>query len=151
MLESLRSAFGETSSAVFARDGGVTSVVAVVAIVVVAIVVAVAVHLLGQAAAGKALGGTALGLVHAWPALRLTGTLPRGAGRELEAAFVLSGSMANLGAAGALFSTPSGLCHVAGAVQLAWVVLSLLPIGGSDGARLLALRRRSPVPDGPGR
>ncbi|MDP2344773.1 MAG: hypothetical protein Q8O67_27750 [Deltaproteobacteria bacterium] len=104
------------------------------------IAAALVVHEAGHALAAKALGGEGLRVVLGWPAVRVEVKLP--AGKEIEAAFLVAGVMANLGAAGAMAQTSSSSFHVAAIVQLVSVVVNVLPLGTSDGARLIGLLRR---------
>ena len=110
------------------------------AILGVSVVVALVVHEGGHALAAKALGGEKLRLVPGWPAFRVEVELPPG--REVRGAFLVAGVLANLGAAGALLQTSSYVFHLAAGVQLLSVVVNLAPLGHSDGAQLLALRRK---------
>lgn len=109
-------------------------------VVVGAAIAAVVLRLLAQAVAVKSVGGSGLRLAPGWPLVVVRAQLPRG--RELELGVLLAGWMANLGGAGALFSTPKPELHDAGVVFLVVAALALVPIAGSDGNRLLALRRR---------
>ena len=114
-----------------------------VAVVVASVVAALLVHEGGHALAAKALGGEGLRLVLGWPAVRVEVKLPPG--KEIEAAFLLAGALANLGAAGAMANTTSSGFHFAAGVQLASAIVNLVPLGTSDGARLLRLRRDDDV------
>jgi hypothetical protein len=109
-------------------------------VIVGSLVAALMVHEGGHALAAKALGGEGLRVVVGWPAVRVEAKLPPG--KENEAAFLVAGVMANLGAAGAMAQTSSWGLHLAAVVQLVSVVVNLLPLGTSDGARLLALVKR---------
>ena len=103
-----------------------------------AMVAGLVVHELGHVLAAGALGGHGFRITRVWPAVRIEATLPAGAGNE--AVFLMGGAIANLGAAGALVSF-GGVFALAAAVQVMLAVIALLPVGDSDGARLLALRR----------
>lgn len=100
---------------------------------------ALLVHLLAQWVAAKAVGAVDISVAVGWPAIVLRASV--GKARELEASVIVAGAMANLGGAGALFSTTDSRMHIAGGLQLGFALLCLLPVGHSDGARLLALRR----------
>ena len=121
-------------------DGDGLSPFYLLAVVAGSVLASLVVHEGGHALAAKALGGEDLRLCMGWPAFRVEVTLPPG--RELQAAFLLAGVLANLGAAGALLQTSSCEFQLAAGVQLLSVVVNLLPFRSSDGARLLALRRR---------
>jgi len=107
------------------------------------IVAALIVHELGHVLAAGALGGHGFRLTRIWPAVRVEAVLPPGTGHE--AVFLAGGVIANLGAAGALVGF-GGVFAVAGALQLLFAVVALLPVGDSDGARLWRLwRGQGPV------
>lgn len=113
-------------------------------------VAGLAVHELGHLLAAGALGGRRLRLRFAWPVLRLEADLPDGPGVALS--FLLAGALANLGAAGALWGLQRAerpWLGLAAATQVLVAVVSLVPIGESDGQRLLALRRRPGSTQGP--
>ena len=111
-------------------------IVEFVAVIAAAAVAAVVVHEGGHVLAAGALGGSGFRITRVWPVIRVEATIPEGPG--YEAVFLVAGAMANLGAAGALFGF-GGPFAIAGAVQGLMAVLSVLPVGESDGSRLVML------------
>jgi len=110
----------------------------IVIVVVVSGIAALLVHELGHLLAAGALGGSNLRLRFGWPALRVEATLPEQPG--FLVVFLAAGAIANLGAAAALWGF-AGVFRIAALVQLAMAAAALLPVGTSDGARLLACFR----------
>jgi hypothetical protein len=111
--------------------------------VVVGLIAALIVHELGHVLAAGALGGHGFRVTRIWPAVRIEAELPPGRGHEVV--FLLGGAIANLGAAGALVGF-GGTFAVAGALQVLFAVVALVPIGDGDGARLRRLwRGQGPV------
>jgi hypothetical protein len=94
------------------------------------------VHELGHVLAAGALGARDLRFRLGWPALQLEATLPDLPGAQLV--FVAAGALANVGAAGALWGF-HGVFRLAAVVQLVVAASALLPVGTSDGAKLLAM------------
>ncbi len=107
---------------------------------VVGVVVAVAVHEAGHAAAARMVGATAVRVRWGWPAARVEADLPPGRGRE--ALFLLAGAVANVVVAVVAVAL-GGPGVVVGAVSAAFALVTLVPQGTSDGARLRALVRAS--------
>lgn len=114
--------------------------------VAASLMAALLVHELGHVLAAGALGGHGFRLTRVWPALRVEATLPAGPGHEFT--FFIAGAVANLGAAAALWGLRGAdaamgpVFMIAAALQLLVGGVALLPVGQSDGARLLALRHR---------
>lgn len=96
------------------------------------------VHELGHVLAAGALGARDLRFRLGWPALQLEATLPDLPGASFV--FVVAGVLANVGAAGALWGF-HGLFRLAALVQLLVAASALLPVGTSDGAKLLMMFR----------
>jgi membrane-associated protease RseP (regulator of RpoE activity) len=115
------------------------SLVDVAFVVVGSAAFALLLHEIGHLMAAGALGGEGFRVVRAWPTIRVEATLPDG--RHFEAVFLLAGAIANVGAAAALWNASSTFA-LAAVLQLVVGALALLPVGESDGARLLALWRR---------
>ena len=109
------------------------------ATIVIAVVAAVVVHEGGHVLAAGALGGEGFRVTRVWPVIRVEATIPPGPGHELV--FLLAGAVANLGAAAALFGF-GGRLVLLGLIQGLMAVLSLVPVGESDGSRLVALIKR---------
>ncbi len=106
--------------------------------IAVAVFAAVVVHEGGHVLAAGALGGSGFRISKVWPVIRVEATIPDGPGHELV--FLLAGAVANLGAAAALFGF-GGRVELLALVQGVMAVLSLMPVGESDGARLVGLLR----------
>ncbi len=115
-----------------------TTLSMLLAVSAVSAVAGLVVHELGHVLAAGALGARDLRFRFGWPALQLEATLPDLPGAQLV--FVVAGALANIGAAGALWGF-HGLFRLAALVQLLVAASAMLPVGTSDGARLLAMFR----------
>ena len=111
--------------------------------VVVGGVVALVVHEAGHLIAARLLGAKTVRLRLAWPRVRVEADVPPDGWRLVV--FLAAGPLANVVAAALAFATGEGRGLIVGLVNGAFALANLVPRGGSDGARLLALiveRRR---------